>query len=223
MPLLLTVYDLPAREAVTTSIFIQCFGQASAMIANSWRGLVDWKLVTIQVMSGIPGAVAGVFLFNLITPPYIQLILGIIIFVVAYVFLAGDSFFEEGGKKADTKAAFKALPITLTGGILTGLLGIGTGDWLVPYFNKKCGLNMSVSVATGIALMFILSITTLTFHFITDSNVNWHIAFPSVTGVVIGAQAGAWLLSRTSDVRFKEIFVLLLVFLAAHVTFNSLP
>jgi uncharacterized membrane protein YfcA len=223
MPLLLTSCNLPAREAVITTLLIQCFGQASAFAANAGRGLIDWRLAGIEAAAGVPGAAIGVWLFTIIEPSYIQLILGIIIFLIAYIFLAGSDFFDSGGERAEIGPAIKGLPIAFAGGILTGLLGIGTGDWLVPYFNKKCKLAMNRSVATGIALMMLLSITAFSMQTITGTDVRWDVAFPAMGGVIIGAQAGSWMLNRTSDVKFKEIFVLLLVFLAAHITFNALP
>ena len=145
------------------------------------------------------------------------------IFVIAYVFLAGDNFFESGGQETETGPAVKGTPIAFAGGVLTGLLGIGTGDWLVPYFNKRCGLSMARSITNGIAIMMFLSVTAFGLQYETGINVQWNVALPSICGVIIGAQAGTFILSRTSDVYYKEIFVLLLVFLAAHVTFNALP
>ena len=223
MPLFLVSYNMPTREALIATLLIQSFGQASAFAANARRGLVEWKLVGIEALAGVPAAAFGVLLSTVINPSYIQLALGVIIFLVAYVFLAGDSLFNEGREGISTSSAVQGMPITFAGGVLTGLLGVGTGDWLVPFFNKKCGLSMSRSVASGIAIMLLLSVTAFTLQYNTGLKIDWPIVLPAIAGVLAGAQLGAWMLSRTPDVRFKEIFVLLLVFLGAHITFNSLP
>ncbi len=173
-------------------------------------------------MADIPAVGTGAVCSNLLQPLWIKFFLGLAIFFIAYVFLRGDDFFEQGGDSADRKAARQGLPITALGGMLTGFLGIGVGDWLVPFFNKRCKLTMIRSVANSIALMMVLSGVALTVHIFLKTTVRWDIALPSIIGVVAGAQLGARLLRRVPEVHFKEIFVLMLLFLATHVTFNAL-
>jgi uncharacterized membrane protein YfcA len=45
---------------------------------------------------------------------------------------------------------------------------------------------------------------------------------PAIIGVLLGAQLGSRLLQRVPETSFKELFVLMLVFVATHVTFNAL-
>lgn len=222
MPLLLTVMKIPPREAVLCTLLIQFCGQASASVTNNRQKLVDWRLVRMMAIAGIPLVMLGVIFSSLLHPVWIEFFLGLIIFFIAYVFLRGDDFFEQGGEKADYTAAKKGQPITSLGGILTGFIGIGVGDWLVPFFNKHCKLTMARSVASSIALMMVLSGVALLGHFFLQTTVRWDIAIPGIIGVVAGAQVGSLLLRRMPEIKFKEIFVLLLVFLATHVTFNAL-
>jgi uncharacterized membrane protein YfcA len=78
------------------------------------------------------------------------------------------------------------------------------------------------SVATSIALMMILSLTALSIHLLSGRTMEWQVAVPGAVGVLIGAQAGSRLLRRVPETHFKEFFVLMLVFIATHVTFNAL-
>ena len=222
MPFLLMTTDLLSGEAVVCTLVIQFFGQASASMANSRSGLIDWHLVQMMLIVGMPAVVAGVFLSRLLHPLWIEFLLGLTIFFIAYVFLRGDDFFVEGSTKADLNAAGKGRPITLVGAILTGFIGIGVGDWLVPFFNKHCKLAMVHSVASCIALMMTLSLTALTIYLFLGVKIEWAIALPGIIGVLVGAQVGSRLLQRVPEMHFKELFVLMLIFIATHVTFNAL-
>uniref|UniRef100_UPI004056246F sulfite exporter TauE/SafE family protein n=1 Tax=Candidatus Electrothrix sp. TaxID=2170559 RepID=UPI004056246F len=222
MPVLLMTTDLDPNNAVVCTIVIQSFGQLSASYSNNQAGLIDWQLVRMLITFGVPAVVLGVILSLLLHPVWIELFLGLTIFFIAYVFLRGDDFFVTGSDKADLEAARQGRFITVFGSILTGFLGIGVGDWLVPFFNMRCKLAMVRSVSTSIALMMILSLTALTVHILFGRSIEWRIAIPGVIGVLIGAQVGARLLRSVPETHFKEFFVLMLVFIATHVTFNAL-
>ncbi|MCI5218622.1 MAG: sulfite exporter TauE/SafE family protein [Candidatus Electrothrix sp. LOE2] len=222
MPILLMSTDLNPKDAVVCTILIQFFGQLSASYSNNQAGLIDWRLVRLLTMYGIPAVIGGVLLSFLLHPVWIELFLGLTIFFIAYVFLRGDDFFVVGSDRADLAAARQGRMITVLGSILTGFLGIGVGDWLVPFFNMRCRLAMVRSVATSIALMMILSLTALSVHLLSGRTMEWQVAVPGAVGVLIGAQAGSRLLRRVPETHFKEFFVLMLVFIATHVTFNAL-
>ena len=222
MPFLLMATELQPTEAVVCTLVIQFFGQISASLSNGRAGLIDWRLVRMMVIVGIPAVIIGVLLTRLLQPLWIELFLGLTIFLIAYVFLRGDDFFVEGSDEADQQAAKRGRPITMAGGILTGFIGIGVGDWLVPFFNKQCKLSMVRSVASCIALMMALSLAALTVHLFLGGTIHWFIALPGIIGVFVGAQVGSRLLQSVPESKFKELFVLMLVFIACHVTFNAL-
>jgi uncharacterized membrane protein YfcA len=222
MPVLLMSTDLDPKDALVCTIVIQFFGQLSASYSNNRAGLVDWRLVRLMSTFGIPAVIGGVLLSFLLQPVWIELFLGLTIFFIAYVFLRGNDFFVAGSDTADLEAAREGRGITLLGSILTGFLGIGVGDWLVPFFNMRCRLAMVRSVSTSIALMMILSLIALSVHVLFGRTIEWRVVIPGAVGVLIGAQVGSRLLQRVPETHFKEFFVLMLVFIATHVTFNAL-
>jgi uncharacterized membrane protein YfcA len=222
MPVLLTLMNLGPEEAVVCTIFIQCFGQFSASIHNARLGLIDWQIVRLLAGYGLPAVCMGVLFSFSLHPVWTKLFLGLTIFFIAYVFLRGDDFFVEGSAQADLNEVRKGRAITAFGSVLTGFLGIGVGDWLVPFLNMRCRLIMARAVATCIALMFFLSVTAVSIHLLLGRSINWPLVVPGIMGVLIGAQLGSRLLQRVPETHFKELFVLMLVFIAAHVTFNAL-
>lgn len=223
MPVLLTVVKLRPDEALLCTIVIQTFGQLSATASNSRAGLVSWPVVRLLASVGLPGVLVGVLVSFLINPLYIKLFLGLVIFFIAYAFMLGEDFFVEGSEQADMDMVRRrGSLITAAASVLTGFLGVGVGDWLVPFLNMRCGLAMNRAVATCIALMLLLSAAAVTAQLLLGRSVLWQVTFPAVIGVLLGAQLGARLLQKVPETRFKELFVLMLVFVATHVTFNAL-
>lgn len=223
MPVLLTVVKLRPDEALLCTIVIQTFGQFSATMSNSRAGLISWPVVKLLAAVGLPGVLAGTLISFLLNPLYIKLFLGLVIFFIAYAFMRGNDFFVEGSEQADMKTVRRrGRSITAAASLLTGFLGVGVGDWLVPFLNMRCGLAMNRAVATCIALMLFLSAAAVATQLLLGRSVLWQVAFPAIIGVLLGAQLGARLLQNVSETRFKELFVLMLVFVATHVTFNAL-
>lgn len=223
MPVLLTVVKLRPDEALLCTIVIQTFGQFSATASNSRAGMISWPIVTLLAAVGLPGVLAGTLISFLVNPLYIKLFLGLVIFFIAYAFMRGDDFFVEGSEQADMETVRRrGRPITAAASLLTGFLGVGVGDWLVPFLNMRCGLAINRAVATCIALMLILSAAAVAVQLLLGRSVLWQVAFPAIIGVLLGAQLGSKLLQRVPETRFKELFVLMLVFVATHVTFNAL-
>ena len=221
VPFLMEMYELPAPEAILCALVIQVFGQASATVTNLRQGLLDRGLFQQQALAAIPTAIVGTSLARWTSPVWIEFALGFLIFAIAYTFLRGDDLFEPGGNSADLKAGRAALPVAALGGFFTGFLSVGIGDWLVPLFNRRCRLSMPRSVATAIALMLVLSVVASASHFALGGRLQWDLTLIGIVGVVLGAQVGTRLHLQVSESKFKELFVLLLVFLGAHVTFNA--
>jgi uncharacterized membrane protein YfcA len=223
MPVLLTATTLRPDEALLCTIAIQTFGQFSATVSNSRAGLINWPLVRMMAAVGLPGVFLGAALSYFLHPVFIKLFLGLVIFFIAYAFMRGDDFFVAGSEQADMPVARRrGRPIAAMASVLTGFLGVGVGDWLVPFLNMRCGLAMTRAVATCIALMFFLSLAAISVQcLVFGRTVVWQVAAPAVIGVLIGAQFGSRLLQLMPETHFKELFVLMLVFIATHVTFNA--
>ena len=223
MPVLLTATTLRPDEALLCTIVIQTFGQFSATVSNSRAGLINWPLVKMLAAVALPGVLLGAALSFYLHPLFIKLFLGLTIFFIAYAFMRGDDFFVEGSEQADMgMARRRGRPIAAAASILTGFLGVGVGDWMVPFLNMRCGLAITRAVATCIALMLLLSCTAVAVQLLVFHRaVVWQVAVPAIMGVLLGAQFGSRLLQNVPETRFKELFVLMLVFIAAHVTFNA--
>ncbi len=221
MPVLLTFTKLKPDQAVMCTVVMQSFAQFSATVSNSRAGLINWPVVKMMATAGLPGVLIGVLFSSLLHPVWMELFLGLAIFFIAYAFMRGEDFFVAGSETADLQEARQGRIIAAAGSVLTGLLGIGVGDWLVPFLNMRCGLSVPRAVATCVALMCILSATAATAYVLSGRMPYLPIVFPGTIGVLFGAQLGSRLLQNVPETRFKELFVLMLVLIATHITFNA--
>lgn len=222
MAILLSLDDVPPAQAVTCALVIQIFGMASGVIANVRMRLIDWRLVAQQMSLALPLSVVAALVGRGARPDIMKLVLGLLTFLIAYLFLRGDDLFAEGASTANLQAGRSVLPVAALGGAMTGWLSVGIGDWLVPLFNRRCGLTMARSVATGVALMLPLAVAAAAVHVAVGAEIRWELAGPAIPAVVLGGQIGCRLHRWMPEARVKEAFVLVLVYLAAHMVFNSL-
>lgn len=222
MPVLISFYGLPPAEAVTCSLVIQTFGQASASVAHLRAGVVDRGLVVRLLPLVLLATAAGTVVGPLIPARLLQVALGVLTFLVVYVFLRGDEFHEDTGGDVADPAGFGAVRrITVVGSFLSSIVSAGLGDWLVPALHNGCRLRMVRSVATGVAVMASVSISSAAFQIASGRAIDLAIVVPASAGVIVGGQIGARLHHLVPGRLFKEIFVLILVLFAAHVTFAA--
>ncbi|MCC6133410.1 MAG: sulfite exporter TauE/SafE family protein [Acidobacteria bacterium] len=222
MPFLIAFFKLPPAEAVSCSLVIQVFGQVSATTVHLRSGRVETGLVIRLLPFVLVSTAAGTLAGPLIPPRLLQVGVGVLTFLVVYVFLRGDEFQgEAGGDTADPAGLPAVRRVTVVGSFLSALVSAGLADWLIPALHHRCRLTIARSVATGVAVMCAVSISAAAFHLAGGRAVNFAIVIPAAAGVVIGAQIGARLHHRVPGELFKEIFVLILVLFAAHVTFEA--
>lgn len=98
-------------------------------------------------------------------------------------------------------------------GLVSGLLGIGSGALKVPAMDLAMGLPMKVSSATS---NFMIGVTAAASAgvYILRGDVNPYIAVPVAAGVLVGATVGARLLPRLRSEAIRVTFVAVLLAVA---------
>jgi uncharacterized membrane protein YfcA len=103
-------------------------------------------------------------------------------------------------------------------GFLSGMLGVGGGFVIVPSLNKVSNFNHQTIIATTLAAISLISISSITSHLQT-SHINWHIAIPfaasaMLTMIITTEVIGNKIDQRTSQKAFAILCVLAAVHLA---------
>lgn len=106
-------------------------------------------------------------------------------------------------------------------GMMSGLLGIGSGALKVPAMDLAMGLPMKVSTATSNFMIGVTAAASAGVYFLRG-DVNPYIAAPVAAGVLIGATVGSRLLPRLRSRAIRSIFVAVLLFIAVDMGIKGL-
>ena len=127
-----------------------------------------------------------------------------------------DSYFDPAlGKEISYRVTHTPLGIVLMfiAGVVSGLLGIGSGALKVPAMDLAMRLPMKVSTATS---NFMIGVTAAASAgvFFSRGDINPFIAAPVAAGVLLGATGGSLLLGRISSSILRGTFVVVLIWVS---------
>ncbi len=125
----------------------------------------------------------------------------------------GRYFEEESGMEVvyRTRNLPVALAVSLAGGSVSGLLGIGGGILQVPALNVWCGVPLRVAAATSAVMIGVTAVASAPIYY-ARGDVVPPLAAAAVIGVLIGSRFGFWFGDRA---RAKWLKLLLATVLAA--------
>jgi len=106
-------------------------------------------------------------------------------------------------------------------GLVSGLLGVGSGTLKVPAMDLAMRLPMKVSTATSNFMIGVTAAAGAAVHF-AHGDIVPLVAAPVALGVLAGAVAGARLLGRVQSYSVRLLFVLVLVVISAQMAARGL-
>lgn len=104
----------------------------------------------------------------------------------------------------------KYLGVGFIVGILSGLLGIGGGVFLVPIMVTYFNITQHVAQATSMAIVIPTALSSSIiygFH----GNIDVNLAVNLTVGSIVGASVGARIMKKIPAVRLKQLFAVLLI------------
>lgn len=222
MPFFLIVMKLRPETAVLTSLLIQTAGMTSGSIAFFMQKKVDVKLALIMLAIAFPGIIAGACLANVLPAHYIEIILGVMVMMTAFVFVSTNEKYTELG---EPRAEYDRIPkyswVPAFASVISGMLSISMSEWLIPVMRSKLSLRMSAAIATCIVIAMGTCLMGSTIHLIMGGKANFAIVAYGVPGVLIGGQIGPRITTRINERMLKEIFIFLLTLVGIHLIYNS--
>src|SRR5205085_11091153 len=98
-------------------------------------------------------------------------------------------------------------------GVVSGLLGIGSGALKVPAMDLAMGLPIKVSTATSNFMIGVTAAASAGVYFMRG-DIDPFIAAPVAAGVLVGATGGSRLLGRIQSRNIRVTFVIVLIWIS---------
>ncbi|HSY23698.1 MAG TPA: sulfite exporter TauE/SafE family protein [Polyangiaceae bacterium] len=242
---ILTASGIPMRTAVAASLVsvIACSCASAAPLLR--RRLTNIRLAIVLELATTLGALTGVFVAGLLPASFLSLLFAAILLLSARQMLA-RRLAPIGGSPAASRGLAKALaldasyPEPETGtevayvvhriplamglmyaaGLVSALLGIGSGVLKIPAMDSALRLPLKVSSATSNFMIGVTAAASAGAYFARGEIVPG-IAGPVALGSVVGALLGARLLIAVSSERVRGGFVVVLVLLATQMALQA--
>ncbi len=106
------------------------------------------------------------------------------------------------------------LALMYVAGVVSGLLGIGSGALKVPAMDLAMGLPIKVSTATSNFMIGVTAAASAGVYFMRG-DIDPVIAAPVATGVLVGATVGSRLLGKLKSSTIRMVFVIVLLWISA--------
>ena len=199
--------------------------------------MTNLRVAMLLEIGTTTGALTGAYLAGLISPRFLYIIFAV---VMGYSSLAmfrkrkehpddatrpspladklrlhGSYYDEAAGKEIFYRVANTEIGLALmyVAGVVSGLLGIGSGALKVPAMDLAMGLPLKVSAATSNFMIGVTAAASAGVYFMRG-DIDPFVAGPVAVGVLLGAQAGVRLLGRLENRSIRIVFILLLLWVS---------
>ncbi len=241
VPALVVLAKMPMKVAVGASLIAVVATSAGASVAFVRDGWTNLKVAMALECATVTGALIGAFLAGVIPTTVLELLFALMMLQSAYFSLekqqddlieSGDPIAkrlhlmgevrDETGKMAHYEVVKfpQGAALMVVAGIMSGLLGIGSGALKVMAMDYFMHLPLKVSSATS---NFMIGVTAGAgaLVFLARGDVPTSIAAPVALGVTVGALAGSKILPHANVNVLRIVFVVILVLIAVEMGWRA--
>ncbi len=242
VPALVIVAKMPMRVAVGASLISVVATSAGASVAFVRDGWTNLKVAMVLECATVTGAVTGAYLAGVVPTVVLELLFAAMMIQSAYftVKKQGDDILTKGDALAERLELGGDLPggtgklvhyevakvpqggaLMVVAGLMSGLLGIGSGALKVMAMDYIMHVPLKVSSATS---NFMIGVTAGAgaLVFLARGDVATTIAAPVAVGVTLGALAGSRILPRLKVESLRIGFVVILLLIAAEMGWRAI-
>lgn len=242
IPLLTLGLGVDIHYAIGASIISVIATSSGSAAAYVKEGITNIRIGMFLEVATTFSAIVGVVIASYIKADYIIVIFGFILLFSAFMMLKkkvdhsnnektsvlanyfklnGSYPTDQGVKQYAVHHVIGGFAMMFVAGILSGLLGIGSGALKVIGMDNIMKIPFKVSTTTS---NFMIGVTAAAsaLVYLHKGQIDPIIAMPVTIGVVAGATIGAKILIRTKTDKLKVIFAIVVTFLALQMIYKGL-
>jgi hypothetical protein len=181
----------------------------------------DLRLALVLSACAFLGVPIGVWLSRVVSADSIVFMLGVFSLSIALVFVYTQEDLDNSAiKRVSLRQAAPYLWLSTLFAILTGLLSMGVGDFLVPILRNRLRLTMESAMSACLIVMAMNAALAAILHLLIGEKFAANLVLWAIPGVLLGGQVGPRLAGRISDQTLKEIFIYGLSLAGIHMIFS---
>lgn len=210
----LFLMGLSPAQAVATNKLLAIFGSGSATLQYGRAGHIDRPLVLRLIPLALVGSALGAYLVRFVDQGVFRTLVAVVILGVGALVIANRRFGLEDRYPGLTPRVLAAtLPGALIIGVYDGLLGPGTGTFLMFLFALQ-GFNLVRASGNARAINFATNLGAFMFFLLGGQMVFW-IGLPMGLANAAGAYVGARMAMLRGSAFVKWMYGLIVLLVAA--------
>lgn len=242
IPLLTLGLGVDIHYAIGASIISVIATSSGSAAAYVKEGITNIRIGMFLEIATTISAILGAIITIYINASYIAVLFGLILLFSAFMMLRkkvehfdGDDsgklarFFklngsyptEEGTIKYGVHNVVGGFVMMFFAGIVSGLLGIGSGALKVVAMDNIMRIPFKVSTTTSNFMMGVTAAASAVVY-LHRGQIDPGIVMPVCVGVVIGATVGSKVLVRSKPEKLKVLFAVVIAFVAFQMIYNGI-
>jgi uncharacterized membrane protein YfcA len=242
IPILSIIFKVDIHYAIGTSLISVIATSSGAAAAYVREGISNIRIGMFLEIATTSGAITGAFMAVYTQPYFIAILFGIVL-----IFAAFSSFARQRNKQLPVDSSQLAKGLRLNGsfpakkgikhyyvvnviagflmmfiaGVISGLLGIGSGALKVIAMDNIMRIPFKVSTATS---NFMIGVTAAASAglYLKRGYIDPGLSFPVVLGVLAGAFVGTRLLVKAETKMLRRVFAIVITVLAIEMIYNGI-
>lgn len=243
IPLLTLGFGIDIRYAVGTALVTSIASSSGAAAAYIKEGITNVRIGMFLEIATTVGAVIGAVIAIYLNKQYIAIIFGCVLIFSALRSVRKNETDEDyslpGDKLADTLKLNGSFPtkngvvkynvhnvlggfsLMTVAGVLSGLLGIGSGALKVLAMDTAMKIPFKVSTTTSNFMVGVTAAASAVIY-LQRGYIDPVLAMPIVIGVLFGAFIGSKILPKANVKKLRQLFSVVIMILALFMMYNGL-
>jgi uncharacterized protein len=241
VPMLVLAFGVDIKYAIGASLVSVIATSSGAAAAYVREGYSNIRIGMLLEIATTVGALAGAFLSLVVAPNVVAVIFGVVLIVSAYLSsrprvekltaekpdplavrlkLDGSYPTPQGPQPYHVRRVPAGFGLMFTAGVLSGLLGIGSGALKVLALDQAMRLPFKVSTTTS---NFMIGVTAAASAgvYLARGYIDPGLAMPVLLGVLPGSLVGARVLTFAPVKILRIVFAMVIVALAVQMIYNG--
>ncbi|GIP58641.1 sulfite exporter TauE/SafE family protein [Paenibacillus sp. FSL W8-0186] len=243
-PALTLLFGVEINHAIGASLISVIATSSGSAVAYIRDRITNVRVGMFLEIATTVGAITGAFLAALIAPNFLYYIFALLLLYSAYAMvkkgkeeipvnvpqhpvaeklgLGGEYYDKALGKNItyNVDRVYEGFGVMYGAGVVSGLLGIGSGSFKVMAMDVFMKMPLKVSTATSNFMMGVTAAASAGIYFLRGDIIPV-ISAPVALGVLIGATIGARIMQRLKSKTIRKLFIPIMIYVACQMIYQG--